>query len=47
MHALGMTETKNENILAGVCDERDTVVFNYYLNIFLDSNDYLTTLIDL
>ena len=47
MHALGMTETKNENILAGVCDERDTVVFNYYLNIFLDSNEYLTTLIDL
>lgn len=49
MHALGLTpdDTKTENILAGVCDERDTVVFNYYLNIFLDSNEYLTALIDL
>ena len=49
MHALGLTpdDTKTENILAGVCDERDTVVFNYYLNIFLDSNEYLTVLIAL
>lgn len=49
MHALGMTpdNTKTENILAGVCDERDIVVFNYYLNIFLDSNEYLTALMDL
>ncbi|MCD8357563.1 MAG: aromatic acid exporter family protein [Clostridia bacterium] len=49
MQAFGLTpdNTKRENILAGVCDERDTVVFNYYLNIFLDSNEYLSQLIDL
>lgn len=34
-----------ENILTGVCHEEDTTVFNYYLNVFLDSNDYLNELI--
>lgn len=47
MYALGMTESQNANILTGTCDERDTIVFNYYLTIFLDSNEYLTTLIEL
>ncbi len=47
MNALGLTrdEKQTENILDGMCDEQDTVVFNYYLNIFLDSNEYLTQLI--
>ncbi|MDO4287127.1 MAG: aromatic acid exporter family protein [Eubacteriales bacterium] len=49
MQALGMKSQRQnkDNILAGVCDENDTIVFNYYLKIFLDSNDYLTQLIDL
>lgn len=36
-----------ETILNGMCDEEDQVVFNYYLRIFLDANDYLTQLIDI
>ncbi|MDO4174221.1 MAG: aromatic acid exporter family protein [Eubacteriales bacterium] len=49
MESLGMTpeQCHTDHILAGVCDESDTIVFNYYLKIFLDSNDYLTQLIDL
>ena len=47
IEALGMTRTEGERILDGKCGHEDSVVFNYYLNIFLDSNDLLTQLIDL
>lgn len=49
MSALGLSkdEEQTENILDGMCDAQDSVVFNYYLNIFLDSNDYLNQLMDL
>ncbi len=50
IEALGLTRAEGdsgETILDGECGEEDSVVFNYYLNVFLDSNDYLTQLIDL
>ena len=49
MTALGLTrsETNKDCILDGVSLPEDTVVFNYYLQMFLDSNDYLTELINL
>lgn len=49
MNALGLTknEKQTENILDGVCDVQDSVVFNYYLTIFLDSNEYLDQLMNL
>ena len=48
MKQIGLTsdpEEQTENILTGICREEDTTVFNYYLDIFLDSNEYLNELI--
>ena len=49
INALGLMGEKKqtETILDGMCDTQDSVVFNYYLNIFLDSNDYLDQLMQL
>lgn len=49
MEALGLTrESKHtESILDGVCVPEDRVVFDYYLKVFLDANDFLTELIEL
>lgn len=47
MEQLGLIHMPSESILDGKCDHEDTVVFNYYLTIFLDSNEYLSQLIDL
>ena len=48
MKQIGLTsdpEEQTENILTGICRAEDTTVFNYYLDIFLDSNEYLNELI--
>lgn len=48
MQALGLTRGDGQpDILDGVCVPEDAVVFNYYLKVFLDANDYLTQLIEL
>lgn len=48
IHALGLTGEISQTgcMLHGTCCSEDTVVFNYYLKIFLDSNDYLTMLLE-
>lgn len=48
LEALGLSRgERHESILSGICDEEDSVVFNYYIRMFLDANDYLDQLIDL
>ena len=48
LEALGLSRgEQHESILSGICDEEDSVVFNYYIRMFLDANDYLDQLIDL
>lgn len=48
MNKLGLTgDNEIPCILDGACGHEDTVVFNYYLKIFLDSNDFLNQLIDM
>ena len=49
IEALGLTRenVKTECILDGACAPEDTVVLNYYLKVFLDSNEYLTMLLEL
>jgi hypothetical protein len=48
LYQLGLSGgKKQETILDGKCEPEDTVVFNYYVKVFLDSNDFLTQLIEM
>lgn len=47
MQSLGLSRggKETQELLDRVCDEQDSVVFNYYLQIFLQANEYLTMLL--
>lgn len=47
LYGLGLERMENDNFLDGKCIYEDRVVLNYYLKIFLDSNEYLHELLEL